>query len=486
MANRRSDNTFRGALDLQLNKTIRGSLGQSDRVDFYKFRASGRVNFNLALSGLRSNASVRLLNARRTSIAVSNQPGKRAEQISATLEGGLYYVQVQSLDRRGTTRYNLRTSATPALATIEDGTLATASDLGVLTTTSVRQNTLGGTDLADFYRFTLPDIANLQVRVTGVDPRTQLTLIRDINANGLVDNNEVLANSSFGANSLADITQDLPSGTYFIRVESPSTQSTPYQLEVIPALFGGNVSPDPGNTLPTARDLGNLSGTTSFKEYVGPLLDPKDIYRFTLNDLSKLQITRTGPSLDPKVQLVRDNNNNGLIDSGEVFNNNQFAITTDSATVDLPVGTYFIVVEPGGIITSLPTAYQMDLVVTPYGGNGLPDPGNTISAARDLGVLSGTSSVKEYVGVLDPSDFYKFTVNTPINFRATSSSSTDLDLLLIRDTNNNGFIETSERLRSGLGSLSSTALQAGTYFVSVEPRFSGNFSTNYDLSLIVT
>lgn len=485
MANRRSDNTFRGALNLKVNKTVRGSLGQSDRVDFYKFRASGQVNFNLALSGLRTNASVRLLNARRSPIAVSNQSGKRAEQISATLDSGLYYVQVQSLDRRGTTRYNLRTSSTSVPPVIEDGTFVTASDLGVLTTTAVRQNSLGGNDPADFYKLTLPDLANLQVRVTGGDIRTQLTLIRDINANGLVDNNEVLSSSSFGANSLADITQDLPSGTYFVRVESTSTQSNPYQLEVIPTLFGGNGLPDPGDSLPTARDLGNLSGTTSFKEYVGPLLDPKDIYRFTVNDLSQLQITRTGPSRDPKVQLVRDSNNNGLIDSGEVFNNNQFAITTDSATVDLPIGTYFIVVEPGGILVNLPTVYQMDLVVTPYGGSGLPDPGNTLFTARDLGVLSGASSLKEYVGVLDPSDFYKFTVNTPINFQATSSSSNSIDLLLIQDTNNNGFIETSERLRSGIGDLRTTALQAGTYFASVEPRFSGQ-STNYDLSLIVT
>jgi hypothetical protein len=481
MANRRSDNTFRGALNLQVNKTIRGSLGQSDRVDFYKFRASGQVNFNLNLSGLRTNASVRLLNARRTPIAVSNQSGKRAEQISATLEGGLYYVQVQFLDRRGTTRYNLRTSATPTPPTIEDGTLATASDLGSLTTTTIRQNSVGANDPADFYRFTLPDIANLQVRVTGSNSGTRFALIQDSNANGLVDNNEIVTSgSSFGANSPADATQTLPQGAYFIQIESTSTQSTPYQLELIPAFFGGNVAPDPGNTLATASDLGVFSGTRPLRDYVGPL-DTTDFYRFTLNDLSNLQITRIGSSRNPEVQLIRDSNNNGLIDSGEIFlSDNSFAIVSNRATTDLPVGTYFIRVE-----AQSPISYEMTLVGTPYGGNGLPDPGNTIPAARDLGVLSGVSSLKEYVGELDSSDFYKFTVATPINFQATSSSTNSIDLLLIRDTNNNGFIETSERLRSGIGDIRSLALQAGTYFVSVEPRFRGQ-STNYDLSLIST
>jgi hypothetical protein len=268
---------------------------------------------------------------------------------------------------------------------------------------------------------------------------------------------------------------------------TPGFTSTQYSLNVVPTFFGSNISPDPGNTLPTARDLGNLSGTTSFKEYVGPLLDPRDIYRFTLNDLSKLQITRTGPSLDPKVQLVRDNNNNGLIDSGEIFNNNQFAILSDSATVDLPVGTYFILVEPGGILNPLPTVYQMDLVVTPYGGNGLPDPGNSLPTARDLGNLSGTTSFKEYVGnILDPNDIYRFSVGglTNLQARLTTSSDDDLDLDLIQDINNNGLIDANEILRSGINGLTRD-VQAGTYFLRVKPRFSGNFSSNYELSLIV-
>jgi len=236
--------------------------------------------------------------------------------------------------------------------------------------------------------------------------------------------------------------------------------------------------------LPAASDLGIFSGTRSIREYVGRL-DTNDLYKFTLNDLSNLQVSVTASSSPARVQLVRDNNNNGLIDSGEIFASREGSGLVDPARVnqDLPAGTYFINVEPR---FNASTSYEMTLLGTPYGGNGLPDPGNTLPTARDLGVLSGISSLKEYVGVLDSGDVYKFTVNAPINFRATSSSNIDLDLLLIRDTNNNGLVDANETLRFGIRSLGDTSLQAGTYFVSLKSRSSGNFSSNYELNLVAT
>jgi len=494
MVNRRSDDTFRGARNLQFNRAVRDSLGQRDRIDFYKFRASGQANFTLALQGLQANASVRLLNSKRAPIAASNQPGNRAEQITATLDRGLYYIQVQFLGRRGTTQYNLRTSATPTLGNSSPdpgNTLPTARNLGVFSGNLSAKEYVGPVDPADIYRFTLNDLSKLQITRTGPSRDPKVQLVRDNNNNGLIDSGEIFVNDNQFAILSDSATVDLPVGTYFILVEPGINSSFPtfYQMDLAVTPYGGNGLPDPGNSLPTARDLGNLSGTTSFKEYVGPLLDPNDIYRFTLNDLSKLQITRTGPSRDPKVKLVRDNNNNGLIDSGEIFvNDNQFAILSDSGTVDLPIGTYFILVEPGGIFTSLPTVYQMDLVVTPYGGNGLPDPGNSLPTARNLGNLSGTTSFKEYVGnTLDPNDFYRFIVGSPTNLQARlTTSDGDLNLNLIQDTNNNGLIDTNEILSSGVNSLT-RVVPAGTYFLRVEPRFfGGNRSANYELTLVTT
>jgi len=477
MAISRSDNTFRGARALSFGRTTKGLLGQRDRVDFYRFTASSQVDFSLSLSGLKANANVRLLNGSLAPISIANRPGNQTEQISATLESGTYYIQVQFVGRRGNTRYNLSTSATstpPPPPPPGDGTIGTAFDIGVLTTTYIKQDTIGTNDLVDFYKFTLNDIANLDVRVNDPAAVRSVQLIRDANNNGLVDDGEIFAGQPF----FGSIPLDIPRGTYFIRVEGFSNVSRPYELTLVPTLFGGNISPDPGNTLPAASDLGVFSGTRSIREYVGRL-DTNDLYKFTLNDLSNLQVSVTGSST---FQFILDSNSNGLIDSGEVFaSNRSFGVVP----TDLPPGTYFINVEPRSSIGS--NSYEMTLVGTPYGGNGLPDPGNTLPTARDLGILSGMSSLKEYVGVFDSGDVYKFTVSTPINFRATSSSSNQLDLLLIRDTNNNGLVDANETLRFGTGGLGDISLQAGTYFVSLRLRFIGNnISSNYELNLVAT
>lgn len=497
---RRSDNTFPGARSLQFDRTIRDAVGQRDRIDIYQFRASSQVSFSLSLSGLRGNVNVKLLNERRGTIAASNQPRSRPEQIGATLENGTYYVQVQYVDRRGATPYSLRASATPMPSPnpspspspspspipsptptpvpVGDGSIATSFDIGVLSQTYVKQEVVGPEDPVDFFKFTLSDTANLEVRVQEFSGSGRFELIRDDNNNGLVDNGEVYASSFSNLPPM-----DMPPGTYFLKVSS--TVSTGYQLSFVPTLFGGNLSPEPGNTLPLAADLGIYSGTRSIREYAG-VFDVNDLYRFTLNDLSNLQVTVTGSSTPAQIDLIRDDNNNGLIDSGETYVSREGSGTTTPARLnqDLPVGAYFLNIKPrfGG---NSSTSYEMALVGTPYGGNGSPDPGNTLPAARNLGVLSGTSSLKEYVGVLDPSDFYRFTLSNPGSFQARLAASSDvqLDIDLIQDANNNGLIDNNELFASGTNSLT-RSLQAGTYFFRIESRFTGSFSTNYQLDLI--
>ena len=478
MAISRSDNTFRGARALSFGRTTKGLLGQRDRVDFYRFTASSQVDFSLSLSGLKANANVRLLNGSLAPISIANRPGNQTEQISATLESGTYYIQVQFIGRRGNTRYNLSTSATstppPPPPPPDDGTIGTAFDIGILTTTYIKQDTIGTNDLVDFYKFTLNDIANLDVRVNDPAAVRRVQLIRDANNNGLVDDGEIFAGQPFFG-----IPLDIPRGTYFIRVEGFSNVSRPYELTLVPTLFGGNISPDPGNTLPAASDLGVFSGTRSIREYVGRF-DTNDLYKFTLNDLSNLQINVIGPSTGGGIQLIRDINNNGLINDGEIFlTRATFISTSISVNEDLPTGTYFINVEPLNSVGS--TSYEMTLVGTPYGGNGLPDPGNTLDTARDLGSLSGTSSIKEYAGVLDSDDFYKFTLSNAANFQARLTL--NFASSLIRDLNNNGLIDNNETFVTG-GARLTRDLQAGTYFFRVDPI--GSTSTNYQLDLIIT
>jgi len=418
--------------------------------------------------------------------------------IATDLPQGTYYVRVSPSNPSNSTQYELTLVNTPfggSPPPDPGNILATARNLGAVAGTVTAREYVGVLDSLDAYRFTLNDLSNIQVSVQATSTNTQIQLVRDINGNGLVDNGEVIVSeTNFSSTNLSRFTQDLPAGTYFITVASRNASaSTLYELNLVATPFGGDGQPDPGNLLSSARNLGPVAGTVNVKEYVG-VIDDLDAYRFTLNDLSNVQVNVQATSANTRIQLVRDINNNGLIDNGEVIiSDTNFSSTNLSRfTQDLPVGTYFITVASRN--TNASTLYQMTLVATPYGGNGLPDPGNTLSTARNLGVLSGTTSLKEYVGVLDSDDFYRFTLSSAANLQARLTNSSDItsDLVLIRDTNNNGLIDNGETIASAITSgspdttLLTRDLQAGSYFIRVKPRFIGNFSTNYQLDLTTT
>ncbi len=68
------------------------------------------------------------------------------------------------------------------------------------------------------------------------------------------------------------------------------------------------------NTPSTARDLGNLSTSRQFNDFVGPS-DPNDYYRFNLESNSSFDLKIDGGNYN--LGLYRDANNNGQIDAGE-------------------------------------------------------------------------------------------------------------------------------------------------------------------------
>lgn len=486
------DNTLRSARNvggLSGTRRINGFVGLKDKTDFAKFTLSEASEFGLTLGRVAGRASARVtLQNSQGVILQSFKSGVKAKTFRSDLAEGTYYIGIRRL--RGEVKYKLTASAT---VDNEPGEiLSAARDIGVLAGTYTNQEFVGTADLTDLYKFTLNDSANLQVRVNGSSAGTRIELIRDGNGNGLVDGGEILASdTSYTSTFLSNITQDLPPGTYFARVAPASnTASTQYQVNLVVTPFGGNISPEPGNTLPVARDLGVFSGTFSAKEYVGTI-DSTDVYKFTLNDISNLQVNVRGSSANTRVQLIRDSNGNGLIDNSEVLttDTNYSSTFLSTITQDLPSGAYFITVEPRN--TSASTLYEMNLVATPFGGNISPDPGNTLSAARDLGVFSGTFSAREHVGLLDSDDFYKFTLSNPANLQASvNGSSANTRIQLIQDSNGNGLIDNGEIITSDTN-YSSTFLSqitrdlpSSTYYIRVSSR-NNDASTNYSLNLTV-
>lgn len=108
----------------------------------------------------------------------------------------------------------------------------------------------------------------------------------------------------------------------------------PYTLNFIPLSNPTAPLDYAGNTMAAARDLGTLTGTRSFQDFVGAA-DRDDFYRFTLGTRSDFSLALGGLSADADVQVL---NNNGGVIAGSYFGGS----TAESITRTLDAGVYFI------------------------------------------------------------------------------------------------------------------------------------------------
>jgi hypothetical protein len=380
MSNKQSGNTLSTARNLrQLNgvRTIRDSVSQSDKFDFYRFTLGTRSSFVASVNRLKAAVNVRILNDRGRAIAQFNQPkATRGRAVTRELKAGRYFIRIAR--RKGDTRYQLRLAASPAPLPVPPpsipapvptpppppmgNTLNTAFDIGTLSGTATRQGVVNPVDDVDIYRFTLNQNANLEARINSFAAATKLDLIFDANGNGLIDQGEVLRTGSSNLSSRS-FTEALPAGTYFVRV-TPSSRntSTSYDLALVATPAPGNVLPLPGNTLSTAFNVGNLNqrpaSTFIGRDYVG-ILDDRDVYRFSLDRNTNLEV-RTTSSTPLRTDLIVDLNGNGLLDQGETLRTGYSYTSSRSFTRALAAGTYFVQVSPDTRTAS--SNYELTLV----------------------------------------------------------------------------------------------------------------------------
>lgn len=251
------------------------------------------------------------------------------------------------------------------MPSLNDNTLTTANDLGILSGVREIADNFDATDRIAYYRFTLAQNSDLAGLFSQATSLTSVRVIFDQNANGIVENNEIVtrtAGSPFtgGSNSFF---QPLPAGTYFIEVFTELSRTEPYTLRLTETSKPGNVFPDPGNSLAQALDLGTLVGQRSLRDYVGAL-DETDFYRFTLTQNSNLGVVASGQTSDTRVQIISDRNANGIVDSGEVVEGFNFGFSNnDSFSATLSAGTYFILVGRN-VSSANSTQYALSLTQT--------------------------------------------------------------------------------------------------------------------------
>lgn len=289
---------------------------------------------------------------------------------------------------------------------------------------------------------------------------------------------------AFGSNFRQAFEHYLLSGIQEGRVATPG--GTP--LPPLPPPIGDPTpvplpSVEPGNTPGTALNVGALTGTQTLNQVLNTT-NPNDYYRFSLNGPTTLNVVLNGLAQDATLELFFDSNNDGQVNSSErVGLSQQPGTLQDSITGFFTAGNYFVNVSQA--VPGTETPYNLNLIATPVSGD---LGGNSPNTATNLGILSGTRRVDDFVGDIDRQDYFRFILNDTRNVNLLLTGlNDDADVRLYQAVNNNGAIEQGNLIDQSIQSGTTPeglnrTLAPGDYLVLVSPGFQG-VNTNYSLTL---
>ena len=370
------------------------------------------------------------------------------EEGDPLLDGGS--VSIETVDVRALSAWDLNYQPL-------DDTRETARDIGTLSGVQVFQDAVD--DTGDFYRFNLDTDSDFSLAMTGLSADADVQLTDSYG--------QIIDGSYRSGSSDEEITQQLAAGVYFLEV-FPFSGSTSYSLNLSATAVRTDGA---GNTLETARDIGNLNGSASFQDFVG-IGDANDYYRFTLDEGSLFSLALDGLSADADVELL---DSNGQFIQGSY----RSSAGAESITEELSAGTYYVSIYP---YLSNSTDYNLSLsasmLATPDGA------GDTLETARDIGVLTSGQSFQDAVSTRDTNDYYRFTINEESFFNlAMSGLSADADVELLDSSGQ--LIQGSYRSSANAESIEQT-LSAGSYYVRVYPYLTNETDYSLDLSASAT
>jgi hypothetical protein len=250
-------------------------------------------------------------------------------------------------------------------------------------------------------------------------------------------------------------------------------RSLHYKRPGVEPLEGRVVLDAAGDTLGTAENIGALVGQKELSDYIGVDLstDPSfsidsiDFFRFSLTNPGPLNVRLDGLNADLDLEVIRDFNNNGIVDPGGVIGSSFNGGTTPDVVnlSSLPAdNNYFVRVNQ----FSGDTTYTL-ILTADYAGN-------STAAARDLGTLLGRQSVSDFVGDIDTQDFYRINLAAPGSLNILGEGA-------LQVLNSSGTVIASSAFITPDGSVDLTSLAAGTYFVAVNQYLGGDI--NYNLTL---
>ncbi len=346
-------------------RSRRGSVGASERVDLYRFTLDATRQVTLGLTDLTGDADLHLFDDRRTRLASSDAAGTAGETIALSLAPGTYYVAVDAwrADNIGyRLGYRSETVSRPPGTTWE-----TAVDLGSLTRVSTwraRSGTVNTVSRDNYYRFSLGARRLVTLELRNLSGDADLFLYT---ANGdFIDSSVNFFNNSESIGRLLD------AGTYYVLVADPFG----VDLGISYRLGYRSESPEsrPGTTWETAIDLGAITYTATDRVRTGSVnaAYPTDYYRFSLEAASSVTIGLSNLSGDVDLFLYDSS-------GSEIDYSLNYGTLDDSIQRPLSAGTYYVLVsdvlDSGGTI-SYRLAYRGE-------SPDLATPGSAIAVSPD-------------------------------------------------------------------------------------------------------
>lgn len=376
-----------------------GFVGDGNKKDLYRFTLDSQSNFSLLLDGLKDDADVEIIEDKNNNGVVDEREVVRTSHESNTtreeiqfwgMTPGTYYVRVNQFS--GNTPYNLSLTAKPFTSPPDTAgnSIKDARDLGTIKGPQSLIEYLWAGDSVDYYRFQLDEPSSFALAIAGLSSTVDVDLLQDTNNNGAFDEDEMLRRDYTEGISPKELQfWRLEAGTYYIRTAYEYPGATSYSLTVAatPAL-----TPPPdgaGNTLREARDLGNLDRPVALNDSVW-FGDRSDDYRFHLDTPQDLNLQLASVEGNADVQLIRDANNNGLVEENEV-------VRSSTSNPSAPGQIKFLGLQPGNYyvgvtLKSRDTNYNLALATTPASGfnsdygYGLVNAAAAVSSASGVGI----------------------------------------------------------------------------------------------------
>lgn len=216
----------------------------------------------------------------------------------------------------------------------------------------------------------------------------------------------------------------------------------------------------------TNYSIGNLTSTpVSQSTFLNDVLTD-DVFTFRTNETTSINLNLRNISIgdDADLYLYQDSNRNGVLDRGVdqlLGSSRNLSNNDDSINYRSGAGTYFATVERYAAGSNGRLDYTLDLSAT-------TGPSNLISNEVNGGVLrqgGGVFTQSGWVGNSDTSDIYKFSLDYASNVRVSLTGlSSDADIRLISDLNNNHIVDDGEVQSFGISSRSGTANESFDFF----------------------